>query len=987
MTQDPYAIAVLNDSPTVYYRLDDTGTIAVDSSGGGHNATVGSAVTESASGLLTSSQDTAMTFPGTKASTGVVSTASIAALQPTTAVSLEAWMRFSATPALYTTAVAYGNDNNYAPYDLYFAASGKLAAQFFLNSGAVVATSPTALKVSTTYHVVSTYDGTTAKLYVNGTLVASAAKTGTLAGYDSHGVGIGDDAAISNPAFKGTLDDVAIYAGNALTATQVANHYNAGIGNGPPPTPTPSPTPQPTPTSSPNPTFGSGYWTAVLNDRPTVYYHLNDTGKTASDASGNGLNATIGGAVTISAQGLLPTSTDAAMSFPGTKSLGGIVAGNANAQLQPSSTVSIEAWLRFSTTPSLYTVPVAYGNDNNYAPYDLYFVSGGKIIAQFYLTTGVLLVASPTAMQPNTTYYVVSTFDGTNGRLYVNGILVASATKSGTLSGYDSHGVGIGDDTSLSDPAFAGTIDEVAIYSGKALTQAQVQTHYNAGVGNGPPPTPTPPPTPGVDWDTFGVDLPRTGYNPTETQLGVNNAGNLQPLWPAKANIGYGMVGEPVLAEGVAINGQTRNVLYAGSNFGTVFSALDADTGATLWTHAVSTAPYTCDGSTSTFGVAGTPVIDRPANRIYFVDGQNNLHALDLATGSEAPSWPIIVADVTPDHNFAYGGLTYNPANHMLYVPTSSTCDISPWYGRITAINTGTATIVGTFFPAQGTSGGGIWGYGGASIDPATNDVFVATGNSDGPSQTIGYSEQIVELSPDVKTVLASNLPTLPVSGDADFGATPLLFQPPGCPPLLAAVNKSGEFVLYNRYNIAAGPTQEIDMSIATDAGDFIGVPAYDPVTNYVYVGLPSTFGIYQPGLGAFSMSNCALNPTPVWNAVFGPDGAMTSDDTPRSALTIANGVIYVSNFSGMTEFAFNAASGAQLWSTALSDYGIPGAVVSNGHLYVSSYDGTIMEWGPSTGNMAKHRLNNATAVRKPVHRHHVKHKIPYLNQRHRHPR
>ena len=55
LTQDPYAVAVLNDSPTVYYRLDDTGAIAADSSGSGHNAAVGSAVTESAPGLLTSS--------------------------------------------------------------------------------------------------------------------------------------------------------------------------------------------------------------------------------------------------------------------------------------------------------------------------------------------------------------------------------------------------------------------------------------------------------------------------------------------------------------------------------------------------------------------------------------------------------------------------------------------------------------------------------------------------------------------------------------------------------------------------------------------------------------------------------------------------------------------------------------------------------------------------------------------------------------------
>jgi outer membrane protein assembly factor BamB len=257
--------------------------------------------------------------------------------------------------------------------------------------------------------------------------------------------------------------------------------------------------------------------------------------------------------------------------------------------------------------------------------------------------------------------------------------------------------------------------------------------------------------------------------------------------------------------------------------------------------------------------------------------------------------------------------------------------------------------VTATFFPAQGSSGGGIWGWGGASIDPATNNVFVATGNSSGSSQTVGYSEQIIELSADLSTVIAHNHPSLPGSADADFGATPLLFQPPGCPPLLAAVNKSGAFVLYNRNNISAGPVQTILMSIATSKADFVGVPSYDPVTHYVYVGLPSTFGIYKPGAGAFSINaNCTLNTTPVWNAVFGPDGAASGAGvTLRSPITIANGVAYVSDYTGKTMHALDAATGAQLWSAALTNIGMVGPVVVNGRVYVGDYGGTIQAFSP----------------------------------------
>ena len=112
---------------------------------------------------------------------------------------------------------------------------------------------------------------------------------------------------------------------------------------------------------------------------------------------------------------------------------------------------------------------------------------------------------------------------------------------------------------------------------------------------------------------------------------------------------------------------------------------------------------------------------------------------------------------------------------------------------------------------------------------------------------------------------------------------------------------------------------------------------------------MPSTFGIYNAGMGAFSInSSCTLNTTPAWNAHFGPDGAvLTGDDTPRSGITIANGVVYVSNYSGKTTFAFDAISGAQLWSAPLSDYGIVGPVVVNGHLYVGDLGGSIHAWKP----------------------------------------
>ncbi|MGP8099809.1 MAG: PQQ-binding-like beta-propeller repeat protein [Candidatus Cybelea sp.] len=469
-----------------------------------------------------------------------------------------------------------------------------------------------------------------------------------------------------------------------------------------------------------------------------------------------------------------------------------------------------------------------------------------------------------------------------------------------------------------------------------------------------------------TDWDSFGFDLQRTGYNPVESTVGASNVGTVQKLW--SANVGYSMVHEPVLAYGVSVNSQSTNVLYAGSANGSAMYAINAITGAVLWTDPVLHSSYRCMGQKLEFSIGETPAIDRGKNLLYFSDGHNKVYAVDLGTGKTASGWPLTIADYLHDHNFMHGGLTYNPANGMLYAVTGSTCDISPWYGRIVAIATSGPSVAGTFYTLtgtseQGASGGGIWGPGGASIDPSTNNVFVATGNADtstGATQNAGYAEQIVELSSTLGTIIASNYPpNIPVDGDSDFdfGATPLLFQPYGCPEMLAAVNKSGMFELYDVSSISSGPIQYIAMSIPTNKGDFVGVPAFDPVTGYVYVGLPASEGIYHPGLAAFSIqSNCTLNPTPVWNAKFGPDGKhLPGSQTPRSPISIANGVVYISNYSLKTEFAFDAATGTQLWSVGLSDWGDVGTIVADGVVYVSARDGTITAWAPA-GSKARKR-------------------------------
>jgi hypothetical protein len=103
------------------------------------------------------------------------------------------------------------------------------------------------------------------------------------------------------------------------------------------------------------------------------------------------------------------------------------------------------------------------------------------------------------------------------------------------------------------------------------------------------------------------------------------------------------------------------------------------------------------------------------------------------------------------------------------------------------------------------------------------------------PSQTRKkfYADHVVRLDLGLR-VIAADSPS-DFSGDSDFGSTPILYQPPSCPPQLAVMNKNGALYIYNRNAIGSGPMQALQISGAP--GAFIGDPVYDPVLNQVYTG------------------------------------------------------------------------------------------------------------------------------------------------------
>jgi outer membrane protein assembly factor BamB len=408
-------------------------------------------------------------------------------------------------------------------------------------------------------------------------------------------------------------------------------------------------------------------------------------------------------------------------------------------------------------------------------------------------------------------------------------------------------------------------------------------------------------------WSTWGNSPARTG-RATSSQLTAGNASKLVKAWSTP--LGAVVDGQPLYAGNVqTVNGPVDLYLVA-TEAGSVF-ALDAATGKVVWRSELGSVHLGCAQLPGgVYGATGAMTYDASHLTLYAVS-TNQLWALDVRTGKPETGWPLTLP-FDPRQLHAWGALSQ--LGSSVYVPTASYCDHPPSKGGLIRVDVTTQAITPWYpVPVAGPAGGGsVWGWGGAAIDPATGEVWAATGNAI-PNAALGIpndnyenSDSLVALSPDLTQVLAaSQPPNIPPVGDYDFGATPLLFRPTGCPPLVAALNKDGDLYLWRRDQVAKGPYQTV--SLAFPAGLF-GVPAWNSAAGMLYLTTTAGYHGYHSGLQAFRVgAGCRLQH--VWTRALG--------STLDSAPTIANNTVSVATGTGHLRI-FTATTGAPLANLSL---------------------------------------------------------------------
>lgn len=221
-----YAAEVLADGPVSYWKLDETsGTTAADSVGG-NNGTYTGGYTLNQTGIPSTGRP-AVLFNG---SSGYVNLGAPAALNLTAAWTLEAWVYLVSTPngSGIIAEQHTGSGNVLYEIGFGFSTSGAALTVGYYTGSAWYVAAGAGLSLNAWHHVVGTWDGTTLRLYADGSQVAAATPAAApVGGVNNMYIGKRHDNTGVAPFFPGRIDEAAVYS-TALSAERITAHYNAG---------------------------------------------------------------------------------------------------------------------------------------------------------------------------------------------------------------------------------------------------------------------------------------------------------------------------------------------------------------------------------------------------------------------------------------------------------------------------------------------------------------------------------------------------------------------------------------------------------------------------------------------------------------------------------------------------------------------------------------------------------------------------------------
>ncbi|HMD03006.1 MAG TPA: PQQ-binding-like beta-propeller repeat protein [Candidatus Baltobacteraceae bacterium] len=470
-----------------------------------------------------------------------------------------------------------------------------------------------------------------------------------------------------------------------------------------------------------------------------------------------------------------------------------------------------------------------------------------------------------------------------------------------------------------------------------------------------PSPSSSPSPSPGPtststtaatldDWPLDEHDSARSGVS--NEVAGTPGPLTLKQLWQTN-------LGDVADTSPIEWNGMLFVTVHNGTTYG-----LAASSGAKIWT-------FTTSGIKIT---TSEPAYDTGANELYAGGVDGKIHRLNPTTGAEDTShgFPVTITLATATEKDAS---PLNVANGYVYAQTSGyNGDAPPYVGHVVAISTSTGQlhVFNSLCSSQTTlinpstcnqSDSGLWSRAGPVVDPDPamgGAVFAATGNGDYNPASGDYGDSMLELKPDMSSLLAYYAPAnalLLQEEDLDLGSTsPALVPRQGTSntPLMAVQGGKDQLLrLVDRSNLRGSAA--VLQTISLDAKVYSAPAIYQAPGGplYVYVGLPDGMYAYTlTTLGGLSQL------TQVWKTNLSLGGEGTS-------AAVRAGVVYVAA-SGELE-ALDATTGAVLGSAPIGGVHWESPMIARGVVYVTdeSHNLTAFQILPSAGAASGARVRH----------------------------
>lgn len=305
------------------------------------------------------------------------------------------------------------------------------------------------------------------------------------------------------------------------------------------------------------------------------------------------------------------------------------------------------------------------------------------------------------------------------------------------------------------------------------------------------------------DWPMFGGNVESSSANPAPAGI---TAANLGKLVLRKVELPGTVDASAIYLHAVDIRGTRHDAIFVTTTYGKTL-AIDADSGAILWDYT----PASYAGLAGSYRITNsTPVADPDRQFLYAASPDGFIQKLAISDGHVV--WRTAITRL-PEREKMDSPLKFF-RGHVIAVTAGYIGDQPPYQGHVAILDGQSGKLLhvwnslcsdrtGLMYPSScRESDSAIWGRAGAVIDPASGDIFIATGNADWNGKT-HWGDAVIELDADATKMLGNYTPTntdFLNEHDLDLGSTsPVLLGG----DLIAQGGKDGKLRLLSRKAIA----------------------------------------------------------------------------------------------------------------------------------------------------------------------------------------